>query len=125
MNAIGLQQRLRNSAHGSRDLDADMFEAFSYEVVRQRVKPRGIAWRYKTRNLWVALPAITSSIDWAIYFVNTEMRKPDIYLRRHSHEWSAEVGWSGSHKHGDPAIAICLAMLAYANNATVEATDGR
>lgn len=126
MKITDLRQRLCNSVHGSRDLDADMFEAFGYEVTRAPVKLNGICWRYKPRfSRWLALPRVSTSIDDAIRFADSVARGSDIRLLRQAREWSAEIGWSDSHEHRTPAIAICLALLAFANGTTAEAPDGR
>lgn len=49
-----LAARLRRAKHGSRDLDADVFEALGWRVKRAPETPRGVGWRYFKDSRWCA-----------------------------------------------------------------------
>lgn len=60
--------RLRRAKHGSRDLDADVFEALGlgWRVKRAPERDGGIAWRYFENSRWHVLPNVTTRVDDAL-----------------------------------------------------------
>lgn len=58
--------RLRRAKHGSRDLDADVFEALGWRVKRAPERDGGIAWRYFENSRWCVLPNVTTRVDDAL-----------------------------------------------------------
>jgi hypothetical protein len=52
--------KLKQANAGSRDLDADFFEALGYRVVRSTATRH--SWRYLAGRYWYALPSVTTDL---------------------------------------------------------------
>lgn len=65
-----LADRIEQS-FGGRDLDADIYAAFGFEVKRAPEGRNGISWRYFERDgsHWLALQHLTTSIDECARFI--------------------------------------------------------
>lgn len=112
-----LRQRLTLTTVGDRHFDADMHEAFGARVIHDRPHPAR-SFAYLVDGRWVALPYVTTNVHDAIRFVDNVAHGADIELCRHGRLWLASVGASDRFAHRSPAVALCLALLLYSEQAS-------
>lgn len=68
----GLVERLEKADRGSRELDADLMEAFGFSTIRRRRHSKGVCWRMRGlgawgyESHWCAIPNCTTSLDAAL-----------------------------------------------------------
>ena len=113
--------KLEAATEGSRELDADIYEAIGCEVVRARKSRRGLNWCYRGHFphgwlaiRWEKMNHLTTSIDAALTLV------PEGMFWSIDSSGSAYIcqldsgGQRGSVRVGDgesPALALCIAAL--------------
>ncbi|RRY08833.1 hypothetical protein [Brucella anthropi] len=72
-------KKLDEARFGSRDLDADVYEALGYEVKREAVSVPGFyrkstrAWAYKNGSRWYSMQRLTDSIEDALSIFKREL----------------------------------------------------
>lgn len=118
--ATTLCLKLQSSPAGDRHLDADVYEAFGCQVVREGLSHRHISWRFKALGIWLSLDNVTTSVDAALLFVAEHARGAHISLSTIKVDgqprWIAEVGAFTSAARSAP-LALCCALLLYRDSA--------
>lgn len=126
MTTESLVSRLEGAVVGSRELDADIYEAMGFEVKR-RAKHYGgrrfsRAWAYLRDSRWEAMGHLTTSVDAALslagrvlpgccFRVQKTLPAEEGYVRK---PFWATVGPSGEQETSHaatPALALCAAIL--------------
>lgn len=121
--------KLQAATQGSRDLDADIYEALGVAVIRHRIPRTGITWRWRGSDLgarWQAMRYLTTSLDDALSLAPADMAwwqvgkimAEDSPARHFGHgkPYRALVSrdWGGpgipGHAHTAP-LALCIAAL--------------
>ncbi len=110
---LALAEKCAVAGRGSHDLDADIYEALGYSVIRSPRAPRGIYWRFRGtgkldnmyRSHWEAQQHFTLSVDCALKLV-----PPRSSVVLDSAGWYASVeGYAAN--AATPALALCAAAL--------------
>ncbi len=115
---LALAERCEKASEGSRNLDADIYEAMGLEVLRVPGCPRAIGWRHRPgRGCWQSMQRLTTSLDAAMTLVPDGFKWRCGYSRHIDHV--AEVVDYNSHKGtyvgecvtGNRSLALCASAL--------------
>lgn len=113
-NILIVAEKCALANSGSHDLNADIYEALGYDVIRSPRTPGGIYWRYRGFGLldrspsrWEVQRDFSRSIDDAATLAGGWFKLEPDSLRG----WRA-LGKMGAWRHAaTPALAVCSAAL--------------
>ncbi len=96
--------KLEAAERGSRDLTADVYQAFGFSVIRTPRRPGGIAWRYRghMESRWLSMRDLTESLDAALTLVPEGWRLH--ILAEHYSGWSANLRRKFGSEAADEAV---------------------
>jgi len=107
--------KLKQANAGSRDLDADFFEALGHRVVRAAATRH--SWRYLDGRYWYALPMVTVDLDDITRFATRAGLTWSVGVWRKD-AGQAHVHWPSDreihycmHYAATPALALAVAVL--------------
>lgn len=87
-----LRKVAKNRARQCRDLDADIYEAFGFDVVRDQRWQHGISWRFKDGSRWVSMRRVSTDERDTFSFIERVMPSAmPILLRLSNGKWIAAI----------------------------------